>query len=119
MKFLELEAYKMAREQAKKKVYTPPELREIENKLNLRRNNMKYTIEVTPNGITKTFEFEGQKFTETWVKEDYSRHTTGKGITSQLEDKGMFEDYPDLLEALDLDELDDLWDEMRYFECLE
>lgn len=80
---------------------------------------MKYTIEVTPQGITKTFEFEGKKFTEVWVEEKYSRHTIGKGITTQLEDEGILEAYPELLDALELDELDDLWDEMRYFEGLE
>jgi len=76
---------------------------------------MKYTIEITPQGMIKTFEFEGQKFTETWVKGHSGMHTTGKGIVNQLEDKEILEDYPELLEALDLDELDDLWDEMEYY----
>jgi hypothetical protein len=36
-KCLELEAYKMAREQAKEKVYTPPELREIEERVKMNK----------------------------------------------------------------------------------
>jgi hypothetical protein len=78
---------------------------------------MKYTIEVSPNGITKTFEFEGKKYKETWVKGDSGIHkTTGKGIDTQLEETEVLEDYPEFLEALSFDELDDLWDEMEYYQ---
>jgi hypothetical protein len=82
---------------------------------------MKYTIEVTPNGITKTFEFEGKQYIENWTEgENGTRFTTGPGITSQLEDKdildGVLEDYLELVEALEIDDLDELWDEMKYYQ---
>ncbi len=78
---------------------------------------MKYTIEVTPNGITKTFEFEGEQYVENWVKGDSGiHHTTRESIVDQLENKGILEEYPELLETLEFDELNDLWDEMEYYQ---
>jgi hypothetical protein len=78
---------------------------------------MKYTIEITPNGMTKTFEFEGKQYSETWVRcDDYSSRTIEKGITTQLEDADILQDYEDLIEALNLDDLDELWDRMEEYE---
>jgi hypothetical protein len=81
---------------------------------------MKYTIEVTPNGITKTFEFEGKKYVENWTKgENGIRFTTRSGISTQLEKDGIldeYDDYMELFEALEMDDLDQLWDEMKYYQ---
>jgi hypothetical protein len=59
------------------------------------KSNLKYTVEVTTEGVKKRFEFKGQVFEEIWVrgKEGESCHakTTGKGIDLQVEDAGLDE----------------------------
>lgn len=82
---------------------------------------MKYTIEITPNGMIKTFEFKGKRYKETWIEEESgTRCTTGPGITTQLDNDGILdgdlEEYIDLTDALEVDDLDELWDQMKYWQ---
>lgn len=77
--------------------------------------NRKMVIEITAEGITKTFTDEdGKVYMETWKREDYGA-SCDSSITSQLDQNGIYEDE-ELLEILDSGDLDELWE---HFEELE
>ncbi|APH24227.1 hypothetical protein CF088_19035 [Clostridium botulinum] len=73
----------------------------------------KYIIEVSEEGIKKTFINAKKRYEETWVRdENGGSRTLEAGITAQLDQYGDFEDE-ELIELLDEDDIDGLW---NYFE---
>lgn len=74
---------------------------------------MKYTIEITKDGMVKTFtDDEGKEYTEIWqVKGPGHTGTLGPCIVSQMEDTEEFDD--ELLNALESEDLDDIWQVIR------
>ncbi|MDT8718182.1 hypothetical protein IAI10_16065 [Clostridium sp. 19966] len=69
----------------------------------------KYIIEVSEEGIKKTFIDGNKKHEETWVRTEDGSKTTGVCITEQLEQDRDFEEE-DLIELLDEDDIDGIWD---------
>lgn len=69
----------------------------------------KYTIEISKNGIKKTFIDGKKKYKEVWVRDgDCGSRTSDLGITSQLDQYGDFNE-DELIDLLDQDDIDGLW----------
>lgn len=69
----------------------------------------KYVIEITAEGITKTFtDKDGKEYIEKWERTETGSRTTGACITAQLDQYGDYEET-ELLDAIDQDDLDALW----------
>ena len=72
---------------------------------------MKYTIEVTKQGIVKTFDDGEKTYTETWINPSPGLFkTVGGSITDKMVDDGQYDDLDDevLLDALESDNLTEL-----------
>ena len=73
----------------------------------------KYTIEITSEGITKTFIDGDKTYKEVWVRSSNgSTRTKEACITAQIDQYGDFKEE-ELLEVLEEEDIQDIW---SYFE---
>lgn len=74
--------------------------------------NRKLTIEITADGITKTFiDKDGKEYEEKWYRTN-SGSACNAAIEAQLDQNGDYEEE-ELLEVLEFGDLDEIWE---YFE---
>lgn len=75
-----------------------------------RGEEMKLSIEITPEMATKRLELNGKVFSETWVLSPDGYSTTGLGINSQVESEygeDCYDTFPGLGDFMDaIDEID-------------
>lgn len=69
----------------------------------------KYIVEVTEEGIKRTFIDGDKTYEEKWIRDENGIRTEGDCITAQIDQYGNFEEQ-ELFDLLDEEDLDGLWD---------